>query len=138
MRVTEGFANAMLVALTAIFAALCVAVPANAQEAINPKIVIQTLPYGGVEVAAWTLDDRHILTANATTRTLLIWNAETGIIVDRLILPSDNPEAALSVRRLTSIEMSEDGMAKRFMRHPATPTAWDEHFATRSTWRAGR
>lgn len=109
MRVTEGFAKAILVALTAIFAALCVAVPASAQDAINPKIVIQTLPYGGVEVAAWTPDDKYIITANATTRTLLIWNADTGIIVDRLILPSDNPEAALSVRRLTSMEMSADG-----------------------------
>lgn len=109
MRATKRFAKAMMVVFATVIAALCTLAPANAQDAINPKIVIQTLPYGGVEVAAWTLDDRHILTANATTRTLLIWNAETGIIVDRLILPSDNPEAALSVRRLTSIEMSEDG-----------------------------
>jgi hypothetical protein len=109
MRVTGGFAKAAMAVLTAVIAAFCVAPAATAQEVVNPKIVMQTLPYGGVEVAGWTLDDRYILTANATTRTLLIWDVATGVIVDRLILPSDNPDAALSARRLTSIEMSEDG-----------------------------
>jgi len=109
MRAADIFARFALIAMAAITAWLWPPPAANAQTTLNPKIVLQTLPYGGVEVAAWTNDDKHIITANATTRTLLIWNADTGIIVDRLKLPSDNPDAALSVRRLTSIEMSEDG-----------------------------
>jgi uncharacterized caspase-like protein/WD40 repeat protein len=109
MRVAEGFAKAMMVAFASMLVAFCLATPASAQDVVNPKIVLQTLPYGGVEVAAWTRDDRHIITANATTRTVLIWDATSGIIIDRLILPSDNPDAALSVRRLTGIEMSKDG-----------------------------
>ncbi len=109
MRVAEGVAKAMMAAFAAMLVVLCLIAPATAQDILNPKIVLQTLPYGGVEVAAWTRDDRYIVTANSTTRSLLIWDASSGIIIDRLILPSDNPAAALSVRRLTSIEISEDG-----------------------------
>lgn len=109
MRVADIFARFALIAMAAITASLWPPLAANAQTTLNPKIVLQTLPYGGVEVAAWTNDDKYIITANASARTVMIWNASNGIIVDRIILPSDNPEAALSVRRLSSIEMSEDG-----------------------------
>jgi uncharacterized caspase-like protein len=104
-----SFAGQTAHAVGCALALLCLPEPAIAQTELNPKIVPQTLPYGGVEVAAWTRGDKYIITASATTRTLLIWDATSGIIIDRLILPSDNPNAALSTRRLTSIETSEDG-----------------------------
>lgn len=103
-----------------LFAALPQLAPAQApaQDAsgvepeapINPKIILQTLPYGGIEVAAWTPDDRYILTANSTARSVFIWDAESGIIIDRLVLPSDNLGSAISSRRLLQIVVAADGL----------------------------
>jgi len=86
---------------------------ASAQAAfptqLNPKIVLQTLPYGGVEVAAWTLDDRYVVTAVSSSRAVLIIDAEKGIIVDQLTLPTDNAESQITSRRLTGMQASPDG-----------------------------
>ena len=84
---------------------------AEPEAPINPKIVLQTLPYGGVEVAAWTPDDRYILTANSTARSVIIWDAQSGIIIDRLVLPSDNLGSAISSRRLLQIVVAPDGLS---------------------------
>ncbi len=54
MRVADIFARFALIAMAAITASLWPPLAANAQTTLNPKIVLQTLPYGGVEVAAWT------------------------------------------------------------------------------------
>lgn len=92
-----------------LLAVIAPVLPTIAQDTIQPKIVPQILPYGGVEVAAWTPDDRYIVAANSTARVVLIWDVENGHVVDRLILPSDNPDAAISVRRFTDISVDEDG-----------------------------
>lgn len=118
MRLTGGIA-AFLLAIAAPV------VPTIAQDALNPKIVPQILPYGGVEVAAWTPDDRYIITANSTARVVLIWDVQKGHVVDRLILPSDNPNSALSVRRLTGISIQEDGKSAAIVGEAAYATADD-------------
>ncbi len=84
-----------------------------AQAPLQPKIILQTLPYGGVEVAAWTLDDRYIVTAVSASRNVLIIEAERGFIIDRLTLPSDNVESQISARRLTEMRAMPDGRSVR-------------------------
>ena len=82
---------------------------AFAQAPLKPKIILQTLPYGGVEIAAWTIDDRYLVTAVSASRTVLIIDAKAGTIVDRLVLPSDNVESKISARRLTAMRATPDG-----------------------------
>ena len=84
-------------------------VQSGAPPPLNPKIVLQTLPYGGVEVASWTIDDRYIVTAVSSSRAVLIIDAEKGIIIDQLTLPTDNAESDITARRLTAMEASPDG-----------------------------
>ena len=86
--------------------------PLHAQEApqeLNPKIVLQTLPYGGVEVAAWTPDDRYIITAGDASRLVLIWDAATGHVVDRIPLPGGSSRTATMSRQLLDMKVSADG-----------------------------
>ena len=80
-----------------------------AQGQLKPKIILQTLPYGGVEVAAWTLDDRYLVTAVSLSRTVQIIDGERGIIIDQLTLPTDNAEGKIASRRLTAMRPSPDG-----------------------------
>ena len=60
--------------------------PVLAQE-IAPKIVLQTVA-SEAEVAAWSPDDRYLVTARASTRELQVWNVASGDIVNRIALPS--------------------------------------------------
>lgn len=76
---------------------------------MNPKIVLQTLPYGGIEVAAWTPDDRYIITAGDASRLVLIWDAETGHIVDRIPLPGGSSRTATVSKQLLGMTVSADG-----------------------------
>lgn len=79
----------------------------NKRDASFPKVVLQTLAYSGVELAAWTQDDKFIITAVGQTRAVQIWEVATGHIVDRLTLPSHN-SARGGVRRLRAMEVSAD------------------------------
>ncbi len=82
---------------------------AFAQAPLKPKIILQTLPYGGVEVAAWTLDDRYVVTAVSLSRTVQIIDGQKGIIIDQLTLPTHNAEGKITARRLTAMRASPDG-----------------------------
>ncbi len=122
-----GIVLAMLLGLGAVTS------PARAQdEPVRAKIVVQSLPVGGVEVAAWIKNDQYILTANAVSRAVLIWDVATGNIVDRLVLPSDNPDSRLSVRRLTGIELSEDGKVATISGESASVGLGDTEAVTRA------
>ena len=79
----------------------------DAPAPVNPKIVLQTFPYGGIEIAAWTRDDRYIITASQTSRMVMIWDAETGYVVDRLPIGGSNV-AAKAAKTFTEITVSED------------------------------
>ncbi|MFN9632479.1 MAG: hypothetical protein ACK554_03140 [Erythrobacteraceae bacterium] len=78
------------------------------RDALYPKVVLQTLPLNGVELAAWTPDDKHLITAVGQTRSVLIWEVATGHIVDRLLL-SAKTSASGGVRRLRAMAVSADG-----------------------------
>ena len=79
---------------------------AEAEDDATIKIVPQYLPYGGIEVAAWTPDDLNIITAAGTSRTVLIWDVAKRVIVNRLSLPA---EPSILKRRFTGIIVSSDG-----------------------------
>ncbi len=128
-----GWVLALLLGLGAGAQPLCAqetSLPAEVAPVL-PKIVLQALPTGGVEVAAWIDDDRHIVTANATSRTVLIWNAASGDIVDRLVLPSDNRDSQLAVRRLTGIDVDDDGQWVTIAGETASVSAEDSDAVTR-------
>lgn len=104
----------LLSSRSALFLIACLlAVPqqlrAQQETPLNPKIVLQTLPYGGIEVAAWTPDDRYIITAGDASRLVLIWDAETGHIVDRIPLPGGGSRTATVSKQLLGIRISQDG-----------------------------
>jgi WD40 repeat protein len=98
-------------AFATIAGLLFAAAPVDAQSAgqLNPKIVLQTLPFGGVEVAAWTPDDRYIITAGDASRLVLIWNAATGHIVDRIPLPGGSSRTSTVSKQLLGMTISKDG-----------------------------
>lgn len=79
---------------------------------LQPKIVLQSLPTKGVEVAAWTPDDTHIITAVGSTRSIAIWEVETGNIVDRIRMPAEEGRAG-ALLRLSEIWVSPDGRTAR-------------------------
>ncbi len=110
---------------------------ARAQEIVEavplaPKIVLQTLPFGGVEVAGWTLDDRYIITAAATSRTALIWNAETGHIVDKLMLPSEAEDGRYSHPRFMELKVTADGKKAIIMGEAFEPSFETGQFLKRA------
>ena len=78
------------------------------RDALYPKIVLQTLPANGIELAAWTPNDKFIVTAVGQTRSVAIWEVSSGHIIDRLTLPADESETAV-VRRLRTMEVASDG-----------------------------
>ncbi len=91
----------------ALLLGMLVAAPALGQATVQPKIVIQTLPLMP-DVAAWTPDERYLLTASGTSRELVIWDVRQRLIVDRLRLPGSNL-VGTDAMRLTSLMVSPDG-----------------------------
>ncbi|MFL0355800.1 hypothetical protein ACI5KX_04915 [Erythrobacter sp. GH1-10] len=75
---------------------------------LQPKIVLQSLPTKGVEVAAWTRDDEHIITAVGPTRSIAIWEVATGNIVDRIRMPAEEGRTG-ALLRLIGMEVTPDG-----------------------------
>ena len=78
------------------------------RDAQYPKVVLQTLPTNGIELAAWTPDDRHIITAVGQMRSVAIWEVATGNIVDRLTLPAEGGQTGV-LRRLRDLRVADDG-----------------------------
>jgi len=91
----------------ALLLGMLVASPALGQPTVQPKIVIQTLPLMP-DVAAWTPDERYLLTASGTSRELVIWDVRQRLIVDRLRLPGSNL-VGTDAMRLTGLMVSPDG-----------------------------
>ena len=82
---------------------------AQAAGPLAPRIVVQFDIEPAVEVAAWTPDDRYVVTGLGLTRTLTIWDAATGIVVDRANIPALSTTGYEELLRLTSIDISSDG-----------------------------
>lgn len=80
-----------------------------ADGALSPKIVLQSQPAAGVDVAAWTADDRFLLTASGIAREFAIWDVERGVIVDRVRLPKTDAATGAEMLMLTSLAVSGDG-----------------------------
>jgi uncharacterized caspase-like protein len=64
---------------------LILLLPVGARAAIYPRIVLQANSH--VDVAAWTADDRFLISAAAITRNITIWDVSRRVIVDRLAVP---------------------------------------------------
>ncbi|QUL37966.1 WD40 repeat domain-containing protein [Erythrobacter sp. JK5] len=75
---------------------------------LQPKIVLQSLPTKGIEVAAWTPNSDYIITAVGPTRSIAIWEVETGHIIDRLRMPAE-PGRTGALLRLSGMEVTPDG-----------------------------
>ncbi|MEY4237895.1 MAG: hypothetical protein RL339_496 [Pseudomonadota bacterium] len=92
----------------AVLLLLLCALPLSAQPVVQPKIVLQTLPIT-IDVAAWTADDRYLLTASGTTREFIIWDVEQRLAVDRLRLPAGGDNLGAEVLRLMRMSLAPDG-----------------------------
>lgn len=92
----------------ALLLGLLAASPALGQAAVQPKIVIQTLP-GSIDVAAWSPDERYLVTASGVTREFIIWDVSRRLIIDRLRLPGAANAIGADMMRLTSMTVSADG-----------------------------
>ena len=79
---------------------------------VKPKIVVQAMSEGGFDVAAWSADSKFVFTASGLVRELLVWDAATGIIVDRLRLPS-NPTSSSDFMKLEKMVLQPDGRTLR-------------------------
>ncbi|MEY4270379.1 MAG: hypothetical protein RLZZ58_1595, partial [Pseudomonadota bacterium] len=100
-----------LVLLCLLLAGAPTRVQAADDPVILPKVVLQAMPDGGIEAAAWTLDDRQIITASANARAILIWDADEGYIIDRVPMPRDALDDQATLRMLTGITITDDGNA---------------------------
>ena len=104
-----------------LLALLALANPAAAQPlpkaasmpaSVTPRIVVQAMSEGGFDVAAWTPDSRFVFTASGILRELLLWDIASGVIVDRVRLPSG--EGALSeFMKLDTMVLQPDGRTLR-------------------------
>ena len=74
---------------------------------LRPKIVLQSLPTKGIEVAAWTADSEYIVTAVGSTRSIAIWEVASGNIVDRIRMPAEDGRTG-ALLRLSGMEVSPD------------------------------
>ena len=89
------------------------ALPLYAQSApVQPKIVLQTLSKV-LDAAAWTPDERYLLTVSGISREFIIWDVQQRLIVDRLRLPGEPNLIGAEMMRLTSIEVSADSRMAR-------------------------
>lgn len=82
-----------------------VAQPAPPAE--DARIVLQSNAIGGVEVAAWSPDDRYVLTASGISGTLIIWDAANGTIIDRLRLPTSHKTDLIRLTGMTVDQTSQ-------------------------------
>jgi WD40 repeat protein len=99
----------MQAAAAALTLALAGATPAMAAAPVTPRIVLQSDIKGGIEVAAWTPDGRYLVTGSGLSRSVIIWELATGILIDRAVLTSPDPAARNDQLRLTGIDISPDG-----------------------------
>ena len=109
MRIQAILAAAMLALLLPSTAAAQSPPPA---AIVKPKIIVQAMSEGGFDVAAWSADSRFVFTASGLLRELLVWNAATGAIVDRLRLPS-NPASTTEFMQLHQMALQPDGRTMR-------------------------
>ncbi len=53
-----------------------------------PRLVLQSQNLGGQDVAAWTWDDKFVVTANAFGRTVFVWEVATGRLINKIAFPT--------------------------------------------------
>jgi WD40 repeat protein len=93
----------------AVLLALCLLTPSTQAAAdANPHIVLQTRD-AAVEVAAWTPDDKYLLTASGVGHNVTIWDVANRRVIDRAALPADPAGWGGDMLRIDAIDMSPDG-----------------------------
>ncbi|OYU14207.1 MAG: hypothetical protein CFE37_12195 [Alphaproteobacteria bacterium PA4] len=103
--------------------------PAAAAAAIYPRIVRQFSD--PVEIAAWTPDDRFLITAMGVTRNITIWNVQDGVIVDRLAVPMP-ADIGQDLLTFDSIEIAPDG--RRALLRGSRLDVYTENGKRRQDW----
>lgn len=85
--------------------------PAVAQAGRDdgPRVVLQNIGTNGIEVAAWSPDDRYLVVGSAMDRTISIVDLVTGTILDRAIIPSSLFPEGMEILRLEGLDFSPDG-----------------------------
>jgi len=86
--------------------------PAQAPPAITPKIVVQAMQIGGIDVAAWSANSRYIFTASGVLREFLVWDVARGQIIDRIKLPGAR-QSTTEIMQLRSMVLGADGRSLR-------------------------
>lgn len=77
-------------------------------DILTPRITVQAMLVGGIDMALWSPDSRHLYTASGLSREVLVWDVDTGYLIDRIALPS---QAGSSNRALIidTMRFSADG-----------------------------
>lgn len=114
MRITHVIGMAVMLMGAAMAQSQPAGQPARppSAQAVTPKIVVQALQSGGIDVAAWSADSRFIFTASGFVRELLVWDVARGLIIDRLRLPSENVSPT-ELMQLHRMELQADGRTLR-------------------------
>ncbi|WP_353218053.1 caspase family protein [Sandarakinorhabdus sp.] len=98
--------------------------PQQQPQITKPKIVVQGMQTGGIDVAAWSADSRHIFTASGLLKEFLVWDAARGQIIDRVRLPSD-AKTSTETMMLDSMTLAADGRTLRIEGEILDPTSAD-------------
>jgi hypothetical protein len=99
----KGWARAILIAVAA-----GLALGGAAAETVVPRIVVQQSHADPVDAAAWTSDSRYLVSASAGDRSVILWDVERGVIVERLAFPIFADPADFEPVRVVSIAMAPD------------------------------
>lgn len=77
-------------------------------DILTPRISVQAMLVGGIDVALWSPDSRYLYTASGLTRDVVVWDVATGHLIERVPLPS---QAGTSNRALIidTMRFSPDG-----------------------------
>ncbi len=75
--------------VSALIAAAAVALVGGQTDVASaaPRGVLQLGHESAVEAAGWSADGRRLLTADSTGKEIILWDAASGAIIDRLTLP---------------------------------------------------
>ncbi len=103
--------KALLLALVWLLAPAAAPPPA---PPIVPKVVIQFSHPQGVDAAAWANDGALLITASGFDASVLLWDTDSGEIIDHLNFPRLDALGEFTIDQLRAITVAPDGKTVRF------------------------